>query len=190
MNTEILCLLDRSGSMHHTLDDAIGGFNRFLQDQRTEPGEARITTLLFNHRRETLYTALPLSDAPDMNADSWSPHGQTALLDAIGYTVLKHAERIRQDGWADTVITCILTDGKENASRDFSNANLSALIREKEAAGWRFVFLIANQDAFSTANAMGMSQEHVMGYATAGGGTRGALRRMSLSTSHLRSRRQ
>lgn len=188
MNTEIICILDRSGSMHPTLDDAIGGFNQFLQEQRREPGEAHITTVLFNHKRETLYTTLPLPQAPDMNRNTWRPTGQTALLDAIGYSLHEESERIRQEGWAEKVIVCILTDGMENASRDFSKNSLSALIHDREAAGWSFVFLAANQDAFHTARAMGMSADHVMNYDTAGGGTREALLQMSLTTSNLRRR--
>lgn len=188
MNTDIICILDRSGSMHPTLDDAIGGFNQFLQEQRREPGEARITTVLFNHKRETLYTALPLPQAPDMDHNTWRPTGQTALLDAIGYVLHDQSDRIRQEGWSENVIVCILTDGQENASRYFSNYSLAALIHEKEAAGWSFVFLAANQDAFNTARAMGMSEEHVMNYETAGGGTHEAFLQMGFTTSRLRRR--
>ncbi len=188
MNTDIICILDRSGSMHPTLDDAIGGFNQFLQEQRREPGEARITTVLFNSKLQTLYTAMPLAQAPEMDRNAWRPTGQTALLDAIGYTLHEQADRIRQEGRSEKVIVCILTDGQENASRYFSNISLSALIRDKEAAGWSFIFLAANQDAFSTARAMGMSEDHVMNYETAGGGTHEAFLQMGFTTSRLRRR--
>lgn len=186
MNTEIICILDRSGSMRSTLHDAIGGFNQFLHTQRDEPGEARITTILFNQDMDTIYTGIPLADAPEMDPETWFPMGRTALLDTLGFGLLQQSYRMSKDLWADKVIVCILTDGLENASSNFKLPAVAAMIKEKEAEGWSFVFLGANQDAFHVADSMGMSPDNVMNYEATGLGTRDAFLRMSRSSSELR----
>jgi Mg-chelatase subunit ChlD len=152
----IAVVLDRSGSMNEIRSDAEGGLKAFLQTQREVPGEATVSLYQFDDHYETVYESQPVRDLPDFSLE---PRGTTALLDAVGRTVA------RVDGWLrglpdaakpTHVIMVVVTDGLENASREFSLATIKELIAQRKAAGWQFVFLAADQDAFATGGAMAM----------------------------------
>ncbi len=162
--TELICIVDRSGSMQSMKDDAIGGFDAMIKNQKVIEGEMFVTLVTFDDRAETIYQALPLDHVPSLMLE---PRGSTALLDAIGMTLLKQNERILKDGDADLVIVAILTDGQENASREYKIERVQELIKQAEEKKWEFIYLGANQDAFSVAQSMGFSansQRHTRAY--------------------------
>jgi Mg-chelatase subunit ChlD len=186
MNTEILAVLDISGSMAPIAADAIGGFNTFLKDQQSVEGEARLTVALFDDQYELLYTAKPLADAEPLTSATFVPRGATALMDAIGRTLSVQGARIEAEGWAEKVIVCITTDGGENQSREFNAPMVRELVTQAEAKGWVFVFLAANQDAFATATHYGMSGAHAQNFAANGAGVGQAYASISNVTRSLR----
>ncbi len=158
--TEIAYLLDRSGSMAPMQEAAVAAFNDFLRVQQDVPGEARLTLVQFDDAYEVHVKARSLREVPQLTAATYQPRGSTALLDAIGRTVLDLDRRLATLSEADKpgkVIVAIFTDGLENASREFTHPQIGDLIREhREARGWEFLFLAANQDAIATASAMRM----------------------------------
>ena len=111
MKTEIITLVDRSGSMSTIAKDAIGGFNTFLKEQKEVKGKARMTLAIFDNSFEYLYEAKKLTEAPDLTDRTFIPRGSTALFDSLGKLITDQALRIKNEGWADKVILCILTDG-------------------------------------------------------------------------------
>ncbi len=153
---ELVVVLDRSGSMASVVDDTIGGFNTFLEEQKRVPGAARLTLTRFDHEYEIVHECVDLATVPPLDRTTYVPRGSTALLDAIGRTI--SAVRGGADageGWK--VVFAILTDGRENASREFSRpAVLESIRRQREEHGWEFVFLGANQDAIGEAGAIGI----------------------------------
>lgn len=187
MKTEIIAILDRSGSMASTIDDAIGGFNTFLTEQKAVPGEARMTVTIFDDQFDTLYQAKPIAEADALTKQTFVPRGGTALLDAIGRTLSAQQARIKGDGWAEKTIVCILTDGGENQSREFTRDMIKERITAAEKDGWSFIFLAANQDAFASGASMGINAAHTMSYVATGVGTRAAYTNMSATATSLRS---
>ena len=153
---EIICILDRSGSMESIRDDAIGGFNTFIESQKSGDDPARVSLFLFDDRFETLFEDLPIEMVRPLTRDTFVPRGSTALLDAVGRTVEAARSRIATlatEEHPEGVVVCVLTDGMENSSHRFRYhdvANLVATCRDE--LGWEFVFLAANQDAIAEAS--------------------------------------
>ena len=157
--TELVFILDRSGSMSGLEGDVIGGFNSMIQKQKAEEGEALVTTVLFDDRVETVYDSEPIGSIPAMDGKTYYVRGCTALLDAVGSTILKVSNRqdkLEAGKKADKVIFVITTDGLENASREFSRRQVKNLIDSKTEAGWEFIFLGANMDAVDEAEKIGI----------------------------------
>jgi len=157
MNTEIICILDRSGSMIAIKTDTIGGFNSFLAEQKEVPGEAKMTLIQFDGAYEINYQGLPLSEVEDLSNATFVPRGSTALLDAIGKTLIDQKIRIQKEAWAEKVIIAILTDGEENSSSKFNLETIKTLTESAQNDGWSFIYLGANQDSFSVASSMGIN---------------------------------
>lgn len=183
-NTEIIVITDRSGSMNYIRNDAIGGYATFLAEQKTQPGNARVTSVIFDDKYEVQYQAVPISVAQGLALD---PRGSTAMYDAIGRTLEEQGKRITEEKWAHLVIVVIITDGEENASREYSAVRIKEMITKCEAHDWKFVFLAANQDAFSAGENLGISKSTTMGYAATGEGTRAVYGSAAAMTSTLRS---
>ncbi len=154
--TEIAYVLDRSGSMQSLASDAIGGFNAFIANQKQVEGRANFTLVLFDHEYQVVHKNLDIQQVPELDARTYVPRGQTALLDAVGRTIddlgaylaaLPEAQR------PGKVIVAIFTDGLENASRVYTTERLAASIKhQQEKYSWEFLFLAANQDAIATAS--------------------------------------
>ena len=189
--TEIVCVLDKSGSMSSVKDDAIGGFNSFLEQQKKLPGDAKLTLVLFNHHYEMKIDGAKLADVSPLNERTYVPEGNTALLDAVGRAVTDVVNRINKapdDEKPDKVIVMILTDGQENSSSDYTNEKIKSLIeKQQKESSWDFVFLAANQDAFSTGGRLGVCGASTMSYAGTGVGTQSAYQCMANYVTRSRS---
>jgi uncharacterized protein YegL len=184
--TEIAIILDRSGSMQTIANDAMGGFNAFLEAQRREEGEARLSLVLFDDQYEVPVKSQPLASVPVLTAATYQPRGSTALLDAIGRTIKKMTTSFAAravEARPAKVIVAILTDGEENASSKYTQAHVSDLIAEKRAQGWEFVFLAANQDAFATAAVLNIPREDAASFQSDAAGTQGVFEEMTTRVS-------
>ena len=188
--SDITVVLDRSGSMEAVADDTIGGFNRFLLEQKQSPGHAVLTLVQFDHEYEFVHTARPLDEVPPLSRATFVPRGHTALLDAIGRAIGETHDRLAKTDESDrpaTVIFVILTDGQENASREFTLANVFKRIEEQQRKrGWKFIFLGANQDAIKSAARLGIGRGTSLSYAANASGSRAAFASMSDSIRRLR----
>lgn len=165
--TELVFILDRSGSMAGLESDTVGGFNSLITRRKEEGGDALVTTLLFDDKIETLHDRVPLSEIGKMTEKEYYVRGCTALLDAVGETL----ERIsmihkyaRREDVPEKTIFVITTDGLENASRKFSTKQVKDLVKAKRELGWEFLFLGANIDAVETAGAYGIAPECAVDY--------------------------
>lgn len=165
--TELVFILDRSGSMSGLEADTIGGFNSMLAKQKQEPGQANVTTVLFDDRYELLHDRIDIQGVAPITDREYFVCGSTALLDAIGITVekLDHVQtNTAPDYRADKVLFVITTDGMENSSRKFTHMQIKKLIEAKKEMGWEFLFLGANIDAVATAKCFGISADRAVNY--------------------------
>ena len=173
--TEIVIILDRSGSMQNLATDTIGGFNAFVEGQKKEEGEARLTAVLFDDKYEILHNGVDISDIPILTKKEYYARGMTAMLDAIGKTINDVGERLSKTEEKDRpgkIIFVITTDGLENASREFSKSQIKKMIeRQQNEYSWQFLFLGANIDSFSEAGGLGISRDFTANYAASGNGT-------------------
>ena len=166
--TEIVFILDRSGSMAGLEADTIGGFNSLIAKQRKEAGEAYISTVLFDNYSEVVHDRLPLDKIPEMTREVYYVRGCTALLDAVGGAV-RHIGNVhkyaREEDRPEHTLFVITTDGMENASRHYSYDCVRQMIqRQKEKYGWEFLFLGANIDAAKEAARFGIMEDRAVNY--------------------------
>ncbi|MBO5496470.1 MAG: VWA domain-containing protein [Oscillospiraceae bacterium] len=172
--TELVFILDRSGSMAGLVSDTIGGFNSMIARQKQEQGEVYVTTVLFDTRFDRIHDRLPLEEVPVLTEKDYVPGGCTALLDAIGDTVrhIAHIHRYsRPEDVPEKTVVVITTDGLENASRRCSLGEVKKLIEhEQEKYGWEFLFLGANIDAVETAGSMGIRADRSANFMPDGAG--------------------
>lgn len=166
--TELVFILDRSGSMSGLEKDTIGGYNAMLEHQKSLPGEAHITTVLFSTGSELLHDRTDIRGVRPITEAEYCVGGSTALLDAIGRTIHKigEAQKHTDDAYrAEKVLFVIITDGEENASRYYTLEHVRQMIeRQKARYNWEFVFLGANIDAEETANRFGIGTDRAQSY--------------------------
>ncbi len=152
--TEIICVIDNSGSMGMVRSDAIGGFNSFIEAQRKVEGEAVVSIYLFNDTLTQVADSVDVQDVTLLSTDNYITNGLTAMNDALGYTIDKVGQRItgmKRKDRPSKVIFCILTDGQENCSKEFTTTHIKNMVtHRRKNFDWEFVFLAANQDAFVT----------------------------------------
>lgn len=162
--TEFALILDRSGSMGGLESDTIGGFNSLIKKQWETEGTCRVTTVLFDDRYEVLHDRIDVHDVPPMTQNDYYVRGCTALYDAVGKTIHR-IERGLADGDASAkVIVAIITDGLENASREYRTRQVKSMIEAKKAAGWEFLFLGANIDAVTSAADIGIGADRAANF--------------------------
>ena len=173
--TELVFILDRSGSMCGLEDDTIGGFNAMISKQKRQPGEALVSTVLFDHESVVLHDRVALQNVPVMDRKDYAVRGCTALLDAIGGavhhigTVHKYA---RKEDVPEKTMFVIITDGMENASKRYGYETVRDMIeRQKEKYGWEFIFLGANIDAVAEAKRFGIAEDRAVNYCPDAHGT-------------------
>lgn len=158
--TEIIFIADKSGSMQPLIDDTIGGFNGFIDEQKNVDGEACLTTVLFNDHSHVIHDHIDIREVLPMDRSTYIVGGSTAMLDAIGTTIEMVQCRIDNtpyDKRPENIICVITTDGQENASRHYTKNQIQSMIdHQTKGHGWQFIFLGANMDAVSEAASIGI----------------------------------
>ena len=165
--TELVFILDRSGSMSGLESDTIGGYNSFLEKQKKEKGDCLISTVLFNQYSSVVHDRVKISEIRKMTKDDYFPSGCTALIDAIGSSIhhIRNVHKyIREEDVPANTIFVIITDGLENASTKYSSAQVKQMIGEQKEKGWEFLFLGANIDAVETARSYGISEDRAVDF--------------------------
>ncbi|MBR1805504.1 MAG: VWA domain-containing protein [Selenomonadaceae bacterium] len=187
--TELVFILDKSGSMSGLESDTIGGFNSMLKKQQSEEGTAFVSTILFNNRSQVLHDRIPLDQVKPLTDDDYVVGGTTALLDAVG-NAIKHIRNIhkyaREEDRPSKTLFVITTDGYENASRKFSYGDIKQLIEQQKELGWEFVFLGANIDAPQVADSIGIDRRRAVNYHADDIGTAKAFMAMNRAVSFAR----
>ena len=173
--TEIVFILDRSGSMSGLEADTIGGFNSMIEKQKNAEGKALISTVLFDNTSEVIHDRVSVQSIKPMTRDDYTVRGCTALLDAIGGAI-HHIGNVhkyaRNEDVPEHTLFVITTDGMENASRRYDSEKVKKMIeRQKEKYGWEFLFLGANIDAVETAKHFGISEDRAVNYHSDSEGT-------------------
>ena len=188
---DVVFILDRSGSMGGLESDTIGGFNSMLEKQRKIEGKAFITTVLFDDQYELLHDRVNIAKVNNITEKEYFVRGSTALLDAIGKTIAKEKaiqDTLGKNEKADKVLFVIITDGLENASREYNSSTVKKLIEtQKEKYGWEFLFLGANIDAIETASAIGISAERAVNYNSDSVGTQLNYKSLNKAVTEVRS---
>jgi hypothetical protein len=171
--TRIAIILDRSGSMESCKESTVAGFNEFIRTQKEIPGEATVKLVQFDDQYETVFDK-PLKECPELTQNTFVPRGSTALLDAQGRTIVelgRELAALEERERPAKVIVVTLTDGMENASKEYNLEKIGVMIREqRDKYNWDFVFLGANQDAVATAAAMSIPLPSAMSYSTSKAG--------------------
>ena len=166
--TELVFIIDQSGSMSGFVTDTIGGFNSTLKKQKAEEGECLVSTVLFDSETSVLHDRVPISKINEMTERDYTPNGYTALLDAVGGAI-HHIGNVhkyaREEDVPERTIFVITTDGMEIASRRYSRDRIREMIkRQTEKYGWEFIFLGANIDSAETAGSLGINEERAANY--------------------------
>lgn len=173
--TELVFILDRSGSMSHLTTDTIGGFNSMIEKQKQEPGEAFVTTILFDDQYEILHNHVDIQEIALMTNAQYYARGCTALLDAIGHTINSIGARLNntpEEERPSKVIFTIITDGYENSSREFSRSQIKEMVEhQQDKYSWAFMFIGANMDAIAEGESLGVKAAFSKTYAASDVGT-------------------
>ena len=162
---EILAIVDRSGSMSSIVHEAVGGFNNFVKAQQELDGEANLTLVLFDDQYEMKLDRVPLAKVPEMTVADFAPRGMTATYDAVGKS-LAYLEKINPE----RAIIQIITDGGENASKEYTKAAVQERVKAAEDRGWQVVFLAQNMDAKAASMSLGVTRGYVANLAAGGQG--------------------
>lgn len=187
--TEIIMILDESGSMGSLTADTIGGFNTFIETQRKEPGKALVTLVKFNSVSTVVYSGVDLANVKPLDHTAYRPNGMTALYDAIGKACNKVGERLSntpEEQRPSKVMVVIITDGEENSSREFNREKIKEIIDfQTNVYNWTFLFIGANIDAATVGGSMGISQ--TANYTADAAGTKSLYNTVSQVTASYRS---
>ena len=166
-HTEIIFVIDASGSMSHLVGDTIGGFNGFIESQKAIEGKATLTTVLFDSTWKVLHDGIDIHEVKPMNTSDYVAGGMTAMLDAIGEVINRVQDRHDELGSEkpDNVLFVITTDGEENSSKKFKKSQIEKMIKHQtNGHNWKFMFLGANMDAVKEAESIGISRNYATNY--------------------------
>ena len=159
--TELVIIIDKSGSMHGLEKDVIGGFNSLIEEQKKE-GETIVTTIFFNDKKKFVHEGVDIKEVKPLDGRSYQPSGCTALLDAVGDAIslikAKHS-KLKEEDLPEHTIFSIMTDGLENSSREYSYSDIKYMIKFQEKCGWEFIFQAANIDVEEEADRLGIRRE-------------------------------
>ena len=172
--TELVIIIDRSGSMHGLEGDVIGGFNALIEEQKKE-GEVKVTTIFFNDKVKFIHEGVDIKEVKPLDKRSYSPSGCTALLDAIGDAIslikAEHA-RLKEEDLPSHTIFSIMTDGLENASKEYKYSQIKSMIEMQKKCGWDFIFQAANIDVNVEAGRLGIDADMAMEFMASSAGVR------------------
>ena len=173
--TEMVFILDKSGSMHGLEKDTIGGFNSMISKQKKLDGKCLVSCVMFDNSCEVVFDREPLEDIRDMTDDDYVPGGCTALIDALGGAI-KHIgnihKYIREEDVPEHTIFVIITDGMENASHKYTSDKVKKMVKKAEKEkGWKFLYLAANIDAVKTGSVIGIKEDRAVNYKASSKGT-------------------
>lgn len=161
--TEVVFILDRSGSMFGLEKDVVGGFNSTIKTQKENKGECLVSTVLFNDHSEVIHDRIPINKIDKMQETDYQLSGSTALIDALGDSInyiQKVHKIIRKEDVPTNTIFIITTDGQENSSNKYSSNEIKKLITKKQEQGWQFIYLASNIDAIETSKMYGFKKEY------------------------------
>lgn len=187
--TELVFILDRSGSMDSLAEDTIGGYNSLLKKQKELPGKAMVTTVLFDDQYEVLHNGEDLNKVEPLTSATYYARGCTALLDAVGRTLMDVDAKYK--GLADFMkpsktMVVIITDGMENSSREYTYEKVKKMISARREIGWEFVFLGANIDAEAVAENIGIDRNRAARYSANGKAVRRSYEVVEDMAAHIR----
>ncbi|MGN0070722.1 MAG: hypothetical protein ACI361_02645 [Atopobiaceae bacterium] len=171
--TELVFVVDESGSMYDLAQDTVGGFNSMLKKNKEADGRANVSAVFFNGRSRVAIDRVPIEQVRPLKARDYEPEGCTALLDALGGAISHTAlvQSCQPEGYrAEHVVFVVITDGLENASRTYSYSRVKRMIEGYQRQGWEFVFLGANIDAAAEAERLGIAEDHAAQYVSDGAG--------------------
>lgn len=168
---ELICVLDRSGSMQDLKDEVINSYNHFIEEQKEKDKNTRVTLIIFDDKYEIVYEDKKITKVPELTSEVYYPRGMTSLLDAIGTAV--------NTSKAKEALVLIQTDGHENSSHEYNHRDIKDLIKEKEDQGWDFIFLGANIDAASVSTSFGLAAAKSVQYDATASGIQTAFASMS-----------
>jgi hypothetical protein len=187
---ELVCIVDRSGSMEPIKMDAIGGFNSFIEDQKKVDGEANVTLVLFDHEYIEVYAGKKLDAVEPLNEETYVPRGMTAFLDAVGRTIVTVGERLnrlRENDKPEKVIVSIVTDGCENHSSEYTKGKIADMIKHQQSNyAWDFVFIAANMDAVAEGTSLNIPAQNTMNFMATPKGTRSAYSSLNATVAGIR----
>ena len=172
--TELVVILDASGSMHDLTSDTIGGFNSLIDEQRKKEGEVLVSVVTFNETSKVIYDRVPLAEVKKMTTKDYMANGCTALIDAIGdatHHISNVHKYIREEDRPENTLFVITTDGMENSSHKYSSDEVKKMVKAKEELGWEFLFIGANIDAIETAKGLGIDERNAVDYCADVAGT-------------------
>jgi len=176
--TEIVVVMDKSGSMARKQRDAIEGFNLFLKEQKEAPGEANLTLIQFDTVYNILYTGKPIRDVQPLDTDTYRPGGNTALNDALARGIIETGKRLadmKEPDRPSKVICVVITDGEENSSKEHTKQQVQEMVKhQEEKYDWAFLYLGAGVDAFNEAMQLGISADMAVNFADSGKGVQSA----------------
>ena len=188
--SELIFILDKSGSMTSLTDDVIGGFNSLIEKQKEEEGEAYVSTILFDHEIEILHNHINITEITPITNKEYETRGMTALLDAIGITIDSVGKRLSEtpeNERPEKVIIAITTDGEENSSRKYTKAQIKEKIEHQQNKySWTFIFLGANMDAVGEAVNLGIDANFASTWTTSAAGLSAHAEGLSTAMSNLR----
>jgi uncharacterized protein YegL len=187
--TEIIFVIDASGSMSHLVGDTIGGFNGFIESQKALDGKAVLTTVLFDSTWRVLHDGVDLREVKPMTTSDYIAGGMTAMLDAIGEVINRVQDRHDElgDEKPENVIFVITTDGEENSSSKFKKSQIEKMIKHQtNGHGWKFMFLGANMDAVKEAESIGISSDFATNYTYTTQGVNNIYTTMDCATTAIR----
>jgi len=184
---EIVMVVDKSGSMAHKAQDAIGGMNTFIKDQQKVPKECNLSIYFFDTDFIPIRESISMGDAPLINDSIYSPGGMTALLDAVGKSIDDLSKRLfSRSKQPEHVIFVIVTDGQENSSKEYKLDQIKSLVKEKENQGWKFIFLGAGTDEFAETQGLSMGFSGGVGSGTLPGEVRASYDSASVCSTNIR----
>ncbi len=182
--TKLIFIADRSGSMDSMAKEVIGGFNAFVATQKEQAGEASLTYIQFDNEYEVVHEALPIKDVPQLTSLVYSPRGMTALYDTVGRAITEGLKNAKE---GDLTVMNIITDGQENASKEYSYETVKTLIKlAQDAFGWEIVFLGANMDARAYAGDLGIKGKNIATFDASSLGATAAINTMNYASTSYR----